>query len=266
MTESQEFNAPTVEEALEKASQRLDESKEHLSYEVLDPGSAGFLGMGSRDARVLVTSDSFPAETGDETHHEEPPPEDPPEEMDFAEADEDIASPTSSVNDNSTDQAPPSEKPAETPEVPDELLNDIEQFVNHSVDKMGLDARVDVYDAEDFIAVDVASEETGLFIGQKGETIDALQYLLNVAIYKERPYVKRIVIDSEGYRQRRVEAVQGIAHRMARKAVRERRPVELPPMNTSERRIVHMFLKENDKVATTSQGAGEDRRVTVSPS
>jgi spoIIIJ-associated protein len=86
-----------------------------------------------------------------------------------------------------------------------------------------------------------------------------------VSVYKERPYVKRIVIDSEGYRQRRVEAVQGIAHRMARKAVREQRTVELPPMNTSERRIVHLFLKENEKVTTASQGSGDDRRVMVSP-
>ena len=104
---------------------------------------------------------------------------------------------------------------------------------------MGLDARIDVYDTESYVAVDVTSAEAGIFIGQKGETIDAFQYLLNVAIYRDRSYIKRIVVDSEGYRQRRIEAVQGIAHRMARKAVREGRSVELPPMNTSERRIVH---------------------------
>ena len=97
---------------------------------------------------------------------------------------------------------------------------------------MDFDARVEVYDAGGFIAVDVASEDTALFIGQKGETIDALQYLVNVAAFKERAFFKRIVLDAEGYRQRRVEAIQGMAHRTARRAVREHRTVEMPPMNS----------------------------------
>jgi spoIIIJ-associated protein len=113
--------------------------------------------------------------------------------------------------------------------------------------------------------VDVASDNTALFIGQKGETIDALQYLVNSAVYRKRPFVKRIILDAEGYRQRRVEAIQGIAHRTARRAVRERRPVELPPMTPSERRIVHLFLKDNPQVTTASEGAGANRRVRISP-
>jgi spoIIIJ-associated protein len=124
---------------------------------------------------------------------------------------------------------------------------------------------VDVYDANGFVAVDVASDSTALFIGQKGETIDALQYLVNAAVYRKRPFVKRIVLDAEGYRQRRVEAIQGIAHRTARRAVRERRPVELPPMSPAERRIVHLFLQNNPKVTTASEGSGDNRRVKISP-
>jgi len=130
---------------------------------------------------------------------------------------------------------------------------------------MGLDATVDAYDAGDVITVDVSTEETGLFIGQKGETIDAIQYLLNVAVYKNHPFVKRIVVDSEGYRKRRIEAIQGMAHRTARRALREKRPLSLPPMSAAERRVVHLFLKENPKVTTSSEGKEEDRRVIVSP-
>ncbi len=118
---------------------------------------------------------------------------------------------------------------------------------------------------EDFVAVDVTPDNTALFIGQKGETIDALQYLVNVAVYKERPFVKRIVLDAEGYRQRRVEALQGMAHRTARRAMREHRTVELPPMNSSERRVVHLFLQDNPGVTTESEGTGDNRRVKVSP-
>src|SRR5918993_576124 len=84
--------------------------------------------------------------------------------------------------------------------------------------------------------------------------------------FRERPYFKRVVLDAEGYRQRRVEAIQGMAHRTARRAVRERRTVEMPPMNSSERRVVHLFLSDNPGVTTESEGSGDNRRVKVSPS
>ena len=83
--------------------------------------------------------------------------------------------------------------------------------------------------------------------------------------FRERPFFKRIVLDAEGYRQRRVEAIQGMAHRTARRAVRERRTVEMPPMNSAERRVVHLYLSENPKVTTESEGSGDNRRVKVSP-
>ena len=255
MTENHEFNAASVEEAVNKASQQLGLPKEDLDYEVLDTGSSGFLGMGSRDARIAVVSETPQEETVAASEIEST------EEVVNEDNGHDSPAQSAAPDDVSDQDLPDEEHPA----APEDLLKEVEQFVSYSVETMGLDARIDVYDAEGFIAVDVTSGEAGLFIGQKGETIDAFQYLLNVAVYRDRPYVKRIVVDSEGYRQRRVEAVQGIAHRMARKAAREGRLVELPPMNTSERRIVHMFLKDNAQVSTASQGNGENRRVTVSP-
>ena len=117
---------------------------------------------------------------------------------------------------------------AEQVEAPQELLDEVTDLVSSVLDAMGFEARVEVYDAGGFIAVDVAPEDTALFIGQKGETIDALQYLVNVAAFKERDFFKRIVLDAEGYRQRRVEAIQGMAHRTARRAVREREPWRCP--------------------------------------
>jgi spoIIIJ-associated protein len=150
-------------------------------------------------------------------------------------------------------------------EVPDSLIIAVDEFAITLLEAMGIDATVDVYDSGDVVAVDIATQETGLLIGQKGETIDAIQYLLNVTIYKRRPFAKRIVVDSEGYRQRRVEAIQGMAHRTARRALREGRPLSLPPMSPAERRVVHLFLKENPQVTTSSQGEEENRRVVVSP-
>ncbi len=248
MTETREFYAATVDEAVEKASATLGLSSEELSYEVVDAGSEGFLGIGARDARIVVeVFETSPTDTDEE-----------PDEA------------TAERTDAALDSLELSEvlgesSGAESVDVPEEFLGEIKGLVASVVEAMGFDPRIDVYDAGGYIAVDVASDNTALFIGQKGETIDALQYLVNAAVYRKRPFVKRIILDAAGYRQRRVEAIQGIAHRTARRAIRERRTVELPPMNPSERRIVHLFLKDNPKVTTASEGSGENRRVRISP-
>jgi spoIIIJ-associated protein len=251
MTQTQEFNGATVEEAIERASATLGLSAEDLSYEVVDTGSDGFLGIGARDARIRVeVPGTLQADT-----------EEAPAAEEYAEPAGTDAPPTSLDLSEVLGESPDAENVA----VPEELLGEIRSLVTAVVEAMGFESRIDVYDAGGFVAVDVASDNTALFIGQKGETIDALQYLVNAAIYRKRPFVKRIILDAEGYRQRRVEAIQGIAHRTARRAIRERRSVELPPMNPSERRIVHIFLKDNPKVTTASEGSGENRRVRISP-
>ena len=252
MSERQEFYAPTVEEAVARASAALGAARDQLDFEVLDRGSSGFLGIGAREARILVEQPSSefasPTVAEDvrlrESSFQEgvSPGEEPPEAVEV-------------VEDEGTS----------TVQAPDELIVAVDEFMTSLIDAMGFDATVDAYDSGDAITVDVASQEAGLFIGQKGETIDAVQYLLNVAIYKDRTFVKRLVVDSEGYRQRRVEAIQGMAHRTARRALRERRPVGLPPMSPAERRVVHLFLQENPGVTTFSDGEEEDRRVIVSP-
>ena len=242
MTETQEFNAATIDEAVEKASATLGLPANDLAYEVVDAGSEGFLGIGARDARIVVEVPGMA-------------PADP--EADVERADAPGSLELSEVLGDPLE--------AENAEVPEELLTEVSNFVTSVIDAMGFESRIDVYDAGSFIAVDVASDNTALFIGQKGETIDALQYLINSAVYRKRPFAKRIILDAEGYRQRRVEAIQGIAHRTARRAIRERRTVELPPMNPSERRIVHLFLQDNPQVTTASEGSGANRRVRISP-
>lgn len=259
MSDSQEFYAATVEEAVEKASESLGVPHDQLDFEVLDQGSTGFLGIGARDARILVENTDPRADVPLSSDEEdrlienagergiEPPVEEEPQETSqvprIVEEDDEIVA----------------------GEAPEDLILAVDEFATALVDAMGIDATIDAHDAGEAIAVDVITKETGLFIGQKGETIDAIQYLLNVAVYKNRPFAKRIVVDSEGYRQRRIEAIQGMAHRTARRAVRERRPLSLPPMPAAERRVVHLFLKENPKVTTSSEGKEEARKVIVNP-
>ncbi len=260
MSERREFNAGTVEEAVEKAAATLGVAPDQLDFEVVDRGSAGFLGMGSRDARILVelpeadtdtvaSAEEAPALVSDEE------PEGPLEELQREEDPQRVEQEALQLEEPSTVAT----------NAPDDLILAVDEFMTSLLDKVGFDATVDAYDAGDVISVDVATKETGLLIGQKGETIDAMQHLLNVSVYKNRPFVKKIMVDSEGYRQRRVEAIQGMAHRTARRALREKRPLSLPAMSAAERRVVHLYLKENADVTTSSEGQEEDRRVVVSP-
>ena len=256
MTDSMEFYASTIEEAVEKAALELGLSSEEVSYRVLDEGNSGFLGIGARDARIIVQA-SAPHASGEDEH-----PGTSPAEYVVVDEPERVSSENAGSSTLSEVYGELSE--SEQVEAPQELLDEIRALVSSVLDAMGFEARIEVYDAGGFIAADVAPDNTALFIGQKGETIDALQYLVNVSAFRDRPFFKRIVLDAEGYRQRRVEAIQGMAHRTARRAVRERRTVEMPPMNSSERRVVHLFLSENPGVTTESEGSGDNRRVKVS--
>ena len=256
MTEEREFYAPTLDEAVTRAAADLGVPSEELGFKVLDEGSTGFLGIGARDARIAVQLESV--SVTDSAERSESSVSTPEAEPAPARAED-----TGAAGVESAQSGGPSEE--EQPQAPADLLEEVSDLVSSVLTAMNFKAGLDVYDAGDFIAVDVSPENTALFIGQKGETIDALQYLVNVAVYRERPFVKRVVLDAEGYRQRRVEAIQGMAHRTARRAVREDRPVELPPMNSSERRVVHLFLRDNPGVTTKSEGTGDNRRVTVSP-
>lgn len=255
MSGSREFYAATVQEAVEKAASGLGVSKDELGFQVLDEGSTGFLGIGGRDARILVEV---------------------PEPMSTLAVveNEDLASKPVEVVEQ---QAPAVEHVEIEPglvqedgesaeEIAEDLIVAVDEFVTTLMNAMGFQATVDAYEAGDAIAVDVITKETGLLVGRKGETIDAVQYLTNVAVYKDRMFAKRIVVDSEGYRQRRVEALQGMAHRTARRAVREEQPLSLPPMSAAERRVVHVFLEKNPDVETSSEGEEEDRRVIITPS
>ena len=256
MSESREFYAATVEEALEKAAVGLGVSRVALGFQVLDEGSTGFLGIGARDARVLVeipeprsTSPSTENEqlTSEPTGVVEQHPLAP--DVEQAEIAAGLVQETGEAAEN----------------ISEGLIVAVDEFVTTLVNAMGFQATVDAYVSGEVITVDVITKETGLLVGRKGETIDAVQYLTNVAVYKDRVFAKKIVVDSEGYRRRRVEALQGMAHRTARRAVREEQALSLHTMTSAERRVVHLFLEKNPRVYTTSEGEEEDRRVVIIP-
>src|SRR6056297_417401 len=108
-------------------------------------------------------------------------------------------------------------------------------------------------------------KELGLVIGHRGETLDAMQYLTSIYINKELEEYFRVLLDAEGYRDRRQETLERLAERLAAKAVRKKRKVVLEPMPPHERRIIHIALKENKNVKSYSEGKEPYRKVMIEP-
>ena len=115
------------------------------------------------------------------------------------------------------------------------------------------------------IFLDVIGRDLGLLIGRRGENLSQLQYLVTLLVNRRLPGFNRVILDIEGYRLRREEALIGLAERVSRQVARTRRPVALDPMPSNERRVVHMALRSSQDVTTESSGEGTMRRVTVLP-
>ncbi len=145
---------------------------------------------------------------------------------------------------------------------PAELL---EELLEEVVDGLGLDVEIEVEEGDGVLTGRVIGDDVGLFIGRRGQTIDAVQHLAQRIVFPEGPSPVRVAIDADGYRERRAEALQAEADEAAEQALRSGRPVELDPMPPSERRIVHEHLRDHDGVQTHSEGDEPERYLVVSP-
>ena len=141
----------------------------------------------------------------------------------------------------------------------------LEELLEEVVDGLGLDAEVEVQEADGVLRGSLRGDDVGLFIGRRGQTIDAVQHLAQRIVFREGPSPVRVVVDADGYRQRRAESLQADAEQAAEETLRTGRPVELEPMPAAERRIVHEFLRELGGVETHSEGDEPERRLVVSP-
>lgn len=136
-------------------------------------------------------------------------------------------------------------------------------FIKNVLDKMDVVASVSVQEDEDIVKVDISGDNVGLLIGRRGETLDSLQYLTNIVSNKGDTEYKKIVIDIEGYRNKREETLVKLASRIASKVVKTRRNITLEPMNPYERRIIHASLQDNKLIETYSVGEDPDRKVVI---
>lgn len=145
---------------------------------------------------------------------------------------------------------------------PREVLRELLEEV---VDGLGLDVDVEVEESEGVLTGRVEGEDVGLLIGRRGQTIDAIQHLAQRIVFQGGTAEARVVIDADGYRARRVGALEAIALEAVEDALASGEPVELDPMPASERRIVHEYLRDRDDVSTHSEGDEPERYLVVEP-
>ncbi|MDA1215722.1 MAG: KH domain-containing protein [Chloroflexi bacterium] len=118
---------------------------------------------------------------------------------------------------------------------------------------------------EDPSIIDVQGTDAGLLIGRRGETLQALQIVVNMMVSRELDRRTTVLVDVEQYRVRRQQNLESMAERMAERVVSSGRPMSLEPMSAADRRIIHMALSSNGNVSTESSGEGQDRKLTISP-
>jgi spoIIIJ-associated protein len=148
---------------------------------------------------------------------------------------------------------------------PEEVEQAVRELLELLVERLDLDAEVAVRREDDTVTGALVGEELGLFIGRHGQTIEAVQHLAQRVAFRGQPSGVRVVIDAAGYRDRRASALRREADDAAEAAVQGGRPVALDAMTSSERRLVHEYLRERGDVETYSEGNEPDRHLVVAP-
>lgn len=138
------------------------------------------------------------------------------------------------------------------------------RFLSDVLDKMHVTVNIEKIEDEESLLFKISGKDSGIIIGRRGETLDALQYLTSLVVNRTNDEYKRVTIDIENYRQRREETLVRLAGRLAQRVVRNRRSVTLEPMNPYERRIIHSALQSNSSVETFSVGDEPNRKVVIS--
>jgi spoIIIJ-associated protein len=148
--------------------------------------------------------------------------------------------------------------------VVDGCVEALEDLLAEVTEGLGLDVEIEVEQTEETLTGRVQGADVGLLIGRRGQTIDAVQHLAQRIVFPEGPAPLRVVIDADGYRERRAEALRADADDAAEEVLRSGREVEMEPMPASERRVVHEHLRERGDVSTHSEGEEPERHLVVS--
>jgi spoIIIJ-associated protein len=294
-----EFAGKNTEEAIEKACNQLHVSPDQLKFEIVSTGSSGIFGLGSKKAVIRVTieekiSTRNEYNTGESINRVNKPERDVPEthsdypvlnakttrnerprtaekkeisrtERPRREYPKDVY-----VTDSKSEDIPlpptmaaPGEEIHEGPD--DEAMIQARETLHGILKHMEIQAQVNVKRIGDRVVLGVVGDNSGLLIGKKGSTLDALQFLLNKIVNRNRTDKHRIIVDTEDYRQRRHQSLIDLANRMAEKAKRTRRPVTISQLSAHDRRVVHLALNDKTGLKTRSRGDGPLKNVVIIP-
>ena len=262
----------SLENALTRASELLHIDRARVSYRVIESGSDGILGLfGKKKLVIRAWADELV-------------PEDILTPSDFPESDAPRKHPSTGKRKKArqrdasrdTDKRRPREKsgsgdtPRERIAADPSLQNDpqlmeVKEFLSGLLTRMGTDAAISEYRAEDGIMMNISSDSEGMLIGRKGQTLDALQYIVNRYLARPSGYNGKVILDVESYRERREVKIQQMAQDIAKKVKKTGKPVAAQPMGSGERRIFHLALKNDGELSTESRGRGEKRKVIVYP-
>ena len=154
----------------------------------------------------------------------------------------------------------------EAPEEDSELGGEVREVLERILDAIGVRAQISLREDDESLVASLGGRELGLVIGKHGQTIDAIQYLVNAIVWRGQvDGRKQVVVDAAGYRARREATLEALAVRSAERVVSAARSVELEPMTAVERKVVHLRLKEFPGVATRSEGTEPNRFVVIEP-
>ncbi len=243
-----EMIAPTPEEAIEDALAQLGLTEDDVDVEILDSGSKGLLGLGGRQARVRLTVKGLKKTTKSIDPAGETKPDD---ELDI-----------STVKSVELDSLSDEEK---------QHIKITQTVVEELLERMRIKATVDprYVEPEDekdrrVILVDIQGNDLSILIGRRSETLNALQYIASLIVSKEAGKWVPMMVDVQGYRERRNRQLRQLGRRMAEQAIQSGRRQVLEPMPANERRIIHLELRDHPQVFTESTGEEPYRKVTIS--
>lgn len=290
-------SAKTLDDAITEASIQLGVASDQMEYDVIEKGSAGFLGIGSRQAVIRARIKKTVTE---EIKAEEIKPEEIKKEFkkDFRKDRKEFVGHKERkehkeykkdskkdfkkepkkefVKENKTETvsavtaaAPVYEEKKElhVAVVTEATQKICEKFLQEVLQAMGMGevTIVSSIDEEGALAIEMSGDNMGILIGKRGQTLDSLQYLTNRVANKSQDGYVRVKLDTEDYRKRRKQTLENLAKNIAYKVKRSRKPISLEPMNPYERRIIHSALQADDRVSTHSDGEEPYRRVVVTP-
>ena len=233
------FEGKTTDEAIKNACNQLNLNREEMEIEIIEPGSPGIFGLvGGRKAKIKVS-----------TIDENPAP---------AEEEKSIIEESIPSEETTTSKAEP------CPDVDENAIIIAEDSLNKILDLIPMEnTSVKAEQQNGVITLNIDGDKSGLLIGKKGKTLDALQFIINRIVNKKLEKNIQVVVDSEDYRKRREGALIDMALRLSEKAKRLKKPMVTNLLNPHDRRTIHIALKDVDDIDTRSRGDGLFKKVLI---